>query len=103
MKCRHSRARFVGRRKPKLSAGLSDDDLAKLGRTDRYERNPDGSLVPLTVRRKPSDQLVLKMLAAHFPKTYGEKVDHQHSGIIAVVRVGHDGKWRPNAPAIWKD
>lgn len=80
-------------------AGLSDADLAKLGRTDRYERNPDGSLIPLTVRRKPSDQLVLKMLAAHFPKTYGEKVEHQHSGIIAVMRVGHDGKWRPNAPA----
>ena len=83
---------------PKL-AGLSDAELAQLERTDRYERAPDGSLVPLTVRRKPSDQLVLKMLSAHFPKTYGEKVDHRHSGIIAVVRVGHDGKWRPNAPA----
>ena len=30
---------------PKL-AGLSNDDLARLGREDRYERNPDGSLVP---------------------------------------------------------
>ena len=38
------------------------------------------------------------MLAAHFPKTYGEKVEHQHSGIISVVRVGRDGKMRPNAP-----
>ena len=83
---------------PKL-AGLSDADLARLGRTDRYERNPDGSLVPLAVRRKPSDQLVLKMLSAHFPRTYGERVDHQHSGIIAVMRVGRDGKMRPNTPA----
>ena len=82
---------------PKL-AGLSDDDLVRLGKVDRYERNPDGSLVPLTVRRKPSDQLVLKMLAAHFPKTYGDKLEHQHSGIIGVMRVGRDGKWRPNAP-----
>ena len=78
--------------------GLSDDELARLGKADRYERNPDGSLVPLTVRRKPSDQLVLKMLAAHFPKTYGDKTEHQHSGIIGVMRVGRDGKWRPNAP-----
>jgi hypothetical protein len=38
------------------------------------------------------------MLAAHFPRTYGEKVDHQHTGIISVVRIGLDGKMRPNAP-----
>jgi len=82
---------------PKL-AGLSDAELAQLGKTDRYERNPDGSLIPLTVRRKPSDQLVLKMLAAHFPRTYGEKVDHQHSGFISVMRVGLDGTMRPNKP-----
>jgi hypothetical protein len=81
---------------PKL-AGLSDDDLARLGRPDRYERNPDGSLIPLTVRRKPSDQLVLRMLSAHFPRTYGEKLEHQHSGIIAVMTIGRDGKMRPNS------
>jgi len=84
---------------PKL-AGLSDDDLARLGYEDRYERNADGSLIPLTVRRKPSDQLVLKMLSAHFPRTYGEKVEHQHSGIIAVMRIGRDGKMRPNSASI---
>jgi hypothetical protein len=82
---------------PKLAA-LSDAELAQLGKTDRYERNPDGSLIPLTVRRKPSDQLVLKMLAAHFPRTYGEKIDHQHSGFISVMRIGLDGSMRPNAP-----
>ncbi len=82
---------------PKL-AGLDDEALAMLGYTDRYERNPDGSLIPLTVRRKPSDQLVLKMLTAHFPKTYGDKVQHQHSGIIGVMRFGRDGKMRPNTP-----
>jgi hypothetical protein len=81
---------------PRL-AGLSDDELARLGHRDRYERNPDGSLIPLTVRRKPSDQLVIKMLSAHFPGTYGDRLEHQHSGIIAVMRVGRDGKWRPNS------
>jgi hypothetical protein len=86
---------------PKL-AGLSEADLAQLGRTDRYERNPDGSLIPLAVRRKPSDQLVLKMLSAHFPRTYGEKLEHQHSGIIGVMRVGRDGKLRPNSASIPK-
>jgi hypothetical protein len=84
---------------PKL-AGLSDDDLARLGHPDRYERNSDGSLIPLTVRRKPSDQLVLKMLSAHFPRTYGDKVAHQHSGIIGVMRVGRDGKMRPDSRPI---
>jgi hypothetical protein len=86
------------REDPKL-AGHSDDELVRLGKVDRYERNPDGSLIPLTVRRKPSDQLVLKMLAAHLPKTYGNTVAHEHSGIIGVMRVARDGKsWRPNAP-----
>jgi hypothetical protein len=87
---------------PKL-AGLDDEALEMLGYQDRYEHNPDGSLIPLTVRRKPSDQLVLKMLAAHFPRTYGDKVEHQHNGIIAVMRVGRDGKWRPNSPAKLED
>jgi hypothetical protein len=81
---------------PKL-AGLSDDDLARLGHPDRYERNPDGSLIPLAVRRKPSDQLVLKMLSSYFPKTYGERVELQHTGIIPVMKIGRDGKMRPNS------
>jgi hypothetical protein len=83
---------------PKL-AGFSDEDLETFGYPNRFERNPDGSLIPLTVRRKPSDQLVLKMLAAHFPRAYGDKVQHQHSGgIISVMRVGRDGKMRPQTP-----
>jgi hypothetical protein len=86
---------------PKLAV-LSDDELKRLGHRDRYERNSDGSLIPLTVRRKPSDQLVLKMLAAHFPRAYGDKVEHQHTGIVSVMRVGSDGKMRPvgRAPAL---
>ena len=71
---------------PELAA-LSDDDLARLGYPDRYERNRHGSLIPLTVRRKPSDALVLKMLAAHFPRTYGDKLQHQHSEIISMMRM----------------
>ena len=81
---------------PKL-AGFSDEDLETFGYLDRYERNPDGSLIPLTVRRKPSDQLVLKMLSAHFPRTYGDKIDHQHSGVVSMI-IGRDGKMRPIAP-----
>ena len=42
------------------------------------------------------------MLAAHFPRTYGEKLEHQHSGIIAVMRIGRDGKLRPNSASIPK-
>jgi hypothetical protein len=83
-------------------AGVSDAELARLGRRDRYDRNPDGSLIPLTVRRKPSDQLVLKMLAAHFPRTYGEKIQHQHSGIVPVMIMGRDGKMRSASRAIPK-
>jgi hypothetical protein len=86
---------------PKL-AGLSGDDLKRLGHQDRYQRNPDGSLIPLTVRRKPSDALVLKMLAAHFPGTYGEKVSHQHNGIISLMIVGRDGKMRPGSQSMAK-
>ena len=34
------------------------------------------------------------MLAAHFPRTYGEKVEHNH-GIIPMMRIGRDGIMRP--------
>jgi hypothetical protein len=85
------------REDPKLVA-LDDETLAMLGYQDRYQRNPDGSLVPLTMRRKPSDQLVLKMLSAYFPRTYGDKLEHQHSGIIGVMPVGRYGKMRPQMP-----
>ena len=88
--------RICWKEDPRL-AGLSDDDLALLGYSDRYERDAVGALIPLTVRRKPSDQLVMKMLSAHFPNTYGDKVQHQHNGIIGVLRVGRDGKMRANS------
>jgi len=42
------------------------------------------------------------MLSAHFPRTYGEKLALEHSGIIAVMRVGRDGKMRPNSASISK-
>jgi hypothetical protein len=52
---------------------------------DRYERTPEGSPNRLTVRRKPRDHAVLKMLSPHFSRTYGDKLQHQHSGIISVM------------------
>lgn len=42
------------------------------------------------------------MLSAHFPRTYGERLEHQHSGIIAVMSIGRDGKMRPNSALIPK-
>jgi hypothetical protein len=79
MKCRFFRAKSVDTRIRAL-AGLSDDELARLGQVDRYERTPEGSPNRLTVRRKPRDQSVLKMLSPHFSRTYGDRLQHQHSG-----------------------
>jgi|SRR6476620_11278503 hypothetical protein len=91
MKCRFFRAKSVDTRIRAL-AGLSDDELARLGQVDRYERTPEGSPNRLTVRRKPRDQSVLKMLSPHFSRTYGDRLQHQHSGIISVMPVGCGGK-----------
>ena len=44
-------------------------------------------------------QLVLKMLAAHFPSTYGEGWIIGTAASSALMRVGRDGKMRPDAPA----
>lgn len=75
--------------------GLDDAALAILGLPDRYKRDAQGNRIPLTVHRKPSDQLVLKMLAAHFPRTYGERVEVNSTNMIAVAVFGRDGKLRP--------
>jgi len=72
---------------PKL-VGVPDEMLDILfGVTDRYLRI-DGEVQPLTVRRKPSDALVLKMLSAHFPKTYADKssVDVNVGGVLRLQR-----------------
>jgi hypothetical protein len=72
---------------PKL-VGVPDDMLDILfGVTDRYLRI-NGEVQPLTVRRKPSDALVLKMLSAHFPKTYADKssVDVNVGGVLRLQR-----------------
>jgi hypothetical protein len=42
------------------------------------------------------------MLSSHFPRTYGEKVELQHTGIIPVMKIGRDGKMRPNSASIPK-
>ena len=74
---------------PKL-IGVPDDQLELLyGVTDRYLRI-NGEVQPLTVRRKASDALVLKMLSAHYPKVYGDKstVDVNVGGVLRLERPG---------------
>jgi hypothetical protein len=65
-----------------LLVGMDDETLAMLGYKDRYLRI-DGAVQPLTVKRKPSDALVIKMLASHKPEIYGE-----HSTVDVNMRVG---------------
>lgn len=66
---------------PKL-VGLDDETMTMLGYADKYLRI-DGKVQPLTVKRKPSDALVLRMLAAHKPEIYGE-----HSTLSVNMNVG---------------
>jgi hypothetical protein len=73
---------------PKL-VGMSDEMLADFGYPDRYLRI-DGKVQPLTVKRKPSDALVIKMLSAHKPELYGERsrvdVNMRVGGVLRLQR-----------------
>jgi hypothetical protein len=69
--------------------GMSDEMLADFGYPDRYLRI-DGKVQPLTVKRKPSDALVIKMLSAHKPELYGERsrvdVNMRVGGVLRLQR-----------------
>jgi hypothetical protein len=68
--------------------GVPDDELELFyGVKDRWERDANGNRVQLTVRHKPSDALVLKILAAAFPRVYGTNISHEvsHTGGVMVI------------------
>lgn len=75
--------------------GVPDDELECIwGVKDRWERDANGNRVQLTVRHKPSDALVLKILAAAFPKVYGTNIEHNvnHSGGVMVIGASKEAK-----------
>jgi hypothetical protein len=69
--------------------GMDDETIDMLGLPDRYLRI-DGRVQPLTVKRKASDALVLRMLSAHKPETYGERstlnVNMKVGGVLRLQR-----------------
>jgi hypothetical protein len=70
--------------------GVPDDELRDLGYPDRYLRDGHGAVIPLTVRKKPSDQLVIKMLTSHMRRVYGEEatLNINHGGVLRLERPG---------------
>jgi hypothetical protein len=89
---------FAGRpqfKEDEKLVGVPDDELELFwGVKDRYERDENGNRIPLMVRHKPSDALVLKILAAAFPKVYGTNIEHNvtHQGGVMVVGASRDAK-----------
>jgi hypothetical protein len=69
--------------------GMDDETIDMLGLPDRYLRI-DGKVQPLTVKRKASDALVLRMLSAHKPEIYGERstlnVNMKVGGVLRLQR-----------------
>src|ERR1035437_4642429 len=69
--------------------GMDDEMLADFGYPDRYLRI-DGKVQPLTVKRKASDALVLRMLSAHKPERYAERstlnVNMKVGGVLRLQR-----------------
>ena len=68
-----------------INAGDANADSATLmllyGQPDIYLRDPvTKARIPIKVKRAPPAALVTKMLAAHFPKMYGEKSEVTHKG-----------------------
>lgn len=57
------------------------------GCRDPYKRDADGNRIPLTVKQRPSDALIIAVLKAYMPKTYGTNVEHNvnHSGGVLVI------------------
>lgn len=75
--------------------GVPDDELWIFhGVKDRYLRDENGNRVQHKVKHKPSDALVLKILAAAFPKVYGTNIEHNvnHSGGVMVLGASKETK-----------
>jgi len=78
---------------PKLVGESDDPDILEMlfGVRDKFLRI-DGEVQPLTVRRKPSDALVIKMLSSHKPEIYGDKstvnVNMKVGGVLRLQRPG---------------
>lgn len=74
---------------------VPDDELELFwGVKDRYLRDENGNRIQLTVRHKPSDLLVTKILAAAFPAVYGANVQHtvSHQGGVLILGASKDAK-----------
>jgi transposase-like protein len=73
--------------------GLDDETCVLLyGDADRYLRNEKGEAIPLTIKRKPSDALVLRMLSSHL-KRYAERTvqDVNVNGVLGVMALPRPG------------
>lgn len=94
-------ARFQGktvyRRDPALDH-LSDQDLEDLGITTRYLRDANGDFIPEMIHHEPSVQGVLALLAAEFPKTWGNKSTVEISSKSTGVKVVEHRYSKPKVP-----
>ena len=79
---------------PKLVGESDDPDVLEMlfGVRDKFLRDENGAVIPLTVRRKPSDALVIKMLSSHKSEIYGEKsrvdINMRVGGVLRLQRPG---------------
>lgn len=76
---------------PKM-VGYADSELMlQFGTTDRLLRDEHGNAIPLTIKRKPSDALVLRMLASHMAQTYGERTTTDLNVNVGVLQLPRKG------------
>jgi hypothetical protein len=75
--------------------GLSDDECQLcFGTKDRFLRTPDGSAIPLTVKRKGSDTARLRILEAHMKKYAAHSTSdiNVNVGVTRLARPGDAAK-----------
>jgi transposase-like protein len=83
--------RVQWREDPRM-VGLDDAQCDLLfGHHDRLLRDDKGNALPLTIKRKPSDALVLRMLASHMRNTYGEHVTSDVNVNLGVLQLPRKG------------
>ncbi|MET4216955.1 hypothetical protein ABIB00_002152 [Bradyrhizobium sp. LB14.3] len=89
--------RQVFRRDPALDQ-FSDQDLEVFGITTRYLRDANGDFIPEMIHHEPSVQGVLALLAAEFPKTWGNKSTVEINSKSTGVKVVEHRYAKPRAP-----